>query len=215
MPHDIFICYSRSDRETADKLVGRLRGGLAGFPGRTPASVAAGTKEIEREPHAARAVVVLWSAVSRDSDFVLEEAEMANARTSSFRFSSRRVEYPYGFGRIQTADLVGLGWRGDRHPGFSQLIEVLTSNSATNPAQASPPAMPEPVPEFPARPGTTFQPTQGRRRGAAVVVIPAGSFLMGSPPDEPSRCCGRGAAAPSPYRKALCNGRTCGDLRRL
>jgi hypothetical protein len=34
------------------------------------------------------------------------------------------VEFPYGFGRIQTADLIG--WVGEPdHPGLKQLLESL------------------------------------------------------------------------------------------
>lgn len=197
MPHDIFICYSRSDRETADKLVGRLRAvGWSVFQDVNTHIGRRWHKEIERELHAARAVVVLWSAVSRDSDFVLEEAEYGKRKDILFPVFIERVEYPYGFGRIQTADLVDWGGE-DGHPGFSQLIEALTSQLGdSGPAQASPPAMPEPVPEFP-RPGTTFRDRlRDGGEGPLMVVIPAGSFLMGSPPDEPEGAADEGPQHP-------------------
>ncbi|MDV6348287.1 toll/interleukin-1 receptor domain-containing protein [Nitrosomonas sp. Is35] len=81
-------------------------------------------KEIERELHAAKAVVVLWSATSRDSDFVLEEAEYGKRKDILFPAFIERVECPYGFGRIQTADLIGWDHRTE-HAGLAQLLESL------------------------------------------------------------------------------------------
>ena len=81
-------------------------------------------KEIEKELHAAKAVVALWSAKSRDSDFVLEEAEYAKRKERLFPAFIEQVEYPYEFGRIQTADLIG--WAGEQeHPGLMKLLTSL------------------------------------------------------------------------------------------
>lgn len=57
--------------------------------------------------HAARAIVVLWSAHSRDSDYVLEEAEYGKRKEILFPAFIEPVEFPYGFSRIQTVNLVG------------------------------------------------------------------------------------------------------------
>ncbi|MDP1934528.1 MAG: toll/interleukin-1 receptor domain-containing protein, partial [Nitrosomonas sp.] len=74
--NDIFIGYSRSDSAIAERLMQRFQQeGWQVFIDRQTLVGRKWHKEIERELHAARAVVVLWSAASRDSDFVLEEAE--------------------------------------------------------------------------------------------------------------------------------------------
>lgn len=221
MPHDIFVCYSRSDREFADKVVQRL--GLHGWSVFQDVNTHVGRrwhKEIERELHAARAVVVLWSATSRDSDFVLEEAEYGKRNDILFPAFIERVEFPYGFGRIQTADLVG--WGGEEgHPGFDQLLQSLSlqlgggkTAQVTSPADAGS--------ETYSAAGLIFRDKLTRQRGwgetaqialsadagsegfptvettfrdklkdggegPLMVAVPAGRYLMGSPPDEPQR----------------------------
>lgn len=81
-------------------------------------------QEIEKELHSAKAVIVLWSASSRESDFVLEEAEYGKRKSILFPAFIENVEYPYGFSRIQTADLVG--WNGDpEHTGFIEFLNAL------------------------------------------------------------------------------------------
>ena len=141
-------------------------------------------KEIERELHAARAVVVLWSAASRDSDFVLEEAEYAKRKDILFPAFIERVEYPYGFGRIQTADLVGWNHQME-HAGLVQLLASLRvhlNGAGTEPLHSAAPI--QPVLKL----GQTFRdPLQSGGEGPLLTVIPAGRFLMGSPESEPGR----------------------------
>jgi hypothetical protein len=117
---DIFICYSRADCKVANQLSKRLEEeGWSAFMDVQTQVGRRWHKEIEKELHAARAVVVLWSARSRDSDFVLEEAEYGRRKEILFPAFIERVEYPYGFGRIHTADLIG--WAGDTdHPGLAE-----------------------------------------------------------------------------------------------
>ncbi|SER74330.1 Formylglycine-generating enzyme, required for sulfatase activity, contains SUMF1/FGE domain [Nitrosomonas sp. Nm51] len=152
-------------------------------------------KEIERELHAASAVVVLWSAKSRDSDYVLEEAEYGKRKDILFPAFIERVEFPYGFGRIQTADLIG--WEnGQDHSGLTQLLIPLRlhlngqdsiSTSASEPMPIAVKPKQSITPSLPA-PGQTFRDklkTSGE--GPLMVVIPPGRVLMGSPEDEPKR----------------------------
>ena len=62
--------------------------------------------EIEKELEQARAVVVLWSQAARESDYVLEEAEDAKERGILVPVRIEAVTIPYGFRRLQTADLI-------------------------------------------------------------------------------------------------------------
>ena len=141
-------------------------------------------KEIERELHAARAVVVLWSAASRDSDFVLEEAEYGKRKDILFPAFIERVEYPYGFGRIQTADLMGWSHQME-HAGLVQLLASLRVHLNGIGTESLHSAVPiQPV----LKPGQTFRdPLQSGGEGPLLTVIPAGRFLMGSPESEPGR----------------------------
>ncbi len=143
-------------------------------------------------------MVVLWSARSRDSDFVLEEAEYGRRKEILFPVFIERMEFPYGFGRIQTADLIG--WTSDTgHSGLAELIESLKEH--LNSREATPGSgdvihadaivTSKPVQPAPARvlaPGHTFRDRLKRgKAGPLMVVIRAGRFLMGSPADEPER----------------------------
>ncbi|MGB7990858.1 MAG: TIR domain-containing protein, partial [Candidatus Methylophosphatis roskildensis] len=200
---DIFICYSRTDRAIAAKLVGHLRAeGWSVFLDTQTQVGKRWHKEIEKELHAAKAIVVLWSAKSRDSDFVLEEAEYGKRKDILFPAFIERVEFPYGFGRIQTADLIG--WAGEAdHPGLLQLLEPLRLHLNTaqrNPPEATSQSV-EPIAAAalkaaqsgvsktrPPAPGQTFlDKLNSGGEGPLMVVIPAGRFLMGSPPEEPER----------------------------
>ncbi len=194
---DIFICYSRTDRAIASTLAERLRAeGWSVFMDVQTHVGRRWHKEIEKELHAAKAVVVLWSAQSRDSDFVLEEAEYGKRKDLLFPAFIERVEFPYGFGRIQTADLIGWAGKLD-HPGWAQLLASLRLHlNAADPSLlvAQPkvvvPSPPRDKPVAPRllAPGQTFRdPLKMGGEGPLMVVIPAGRFLMGSPPDESGR----------------------------
>jgi hypothetical protein len=112
---DIFICYSKTDRAIATRLGQRLQDeGWSVFMDVQTNVGKRWHKEIEKELQAARAVVVLWSARSRESDFVLDEAHDAAERGIIFPARIDEVIIPYGFRQFQTPDLIGwdgLGYR--------------------------------------------------------------------------------------------------------
>lgn len=182
---DIFIAYSRSDSAIAERLVQHFRQqGWAVFIDQQTHVGRRWHKEIERELHAARAVVVLWSAASRDSDFVLEEAEYGKRKNILFPAFIERVECPYGFGRIQAADL--MGWNHQmEHAGLIQLLASLRvhlNGSGTELLHSAAPIQPV------LKPGQTFRdPLQSGGEGPLLTVIPAGRFVMGSPESEANR----------------------------
>ncbi len=122
---DIFICYSRQDASIADRLMQRFQeAGWNVFIDKQTHVGRRWHKEIEQKLHATKAVVVLWSANSRDSDYVLEEAEYGKRKDILFPAFIEQVETPYGFSRIQTADLTG--WKGSEDsPDIMQLMNAL------------------------------------------------------------------------------------------
>jgi formylglycine-generating enzyme required for sulfatase activity len=215
---DIFICYSRTDSTVASQLVERLRAeGWSVFRDVQTHVGKRWHKEIEKELHAAKAVVVLWSARSRDSDYVLEEAQYGKLKEILFPAFIEDVEFPYGFGRIQTADLIG--WAGDEgHHGLAGVIESLKEH--LNSREATPGAGDVLHAEGVVTSKLDPRQRRGERRpdrsalrrfharhraeapkpvqpalaqtfrdadGPLMVVIPAGRFRMGSPADEPER----------------------------
>ncbi len=189
---DIFIAYSRSDSAIAERLVQHFRQqGWAVFIDKQTHVGRRWHKEIERELHAAKAVVVLWSATSRDSDFVLEEAEYGKRKDILFPAFIERVEFPYGFGRIQTADLIDWDHRTE-HAGLVQLQESLRVhlNGAMipSPELAELEKLVKPAAQSILMPGQTFRDKlKSGGEGPLLTVIPAGRFLMGSPDSEPNR----------------------------
>ena len=189
---DIFIAYSRSDSAIAERLVQHFRQqGWAVFIDRQTPVGRKWHKEIERELHTAKAVVMLWSAMSRDSDFVLEEAEYGKRKDILFPAFIERVEFPYGFGRIQTADLIGWDHQME-HAGLAQLQKSLwvhlngTVTPLPEPMETA--KLVNPAVQSILTPGQTFRDKlKSGGEGPLMVVIPAGRFLMGSPEDEPGR----------------------------
>jgi formylglycine-generating enzyme required for sulfatase activity len=189
--NDIFICYSKADRDIANQLVQRFKNeGWSVFIDTNTHVGRRWHKEIEKELHSAKAVVVLWSAKSRDSDYVLEEAEYGKRKDILFPALIESVEFPYGFGRIQTADLVG--WKGSQeHAGLTELLNSLWSHlngHASEPVAKTQPQSEQPVTTLFSTPGQTFRDKlKAGGEGPLMVIIPAGRFMMGSPTDEPER----------------------------
>ena len=73
---------------------------------------------------AARCVVVVWSAQSVESEWVLEEAGQGKRRRVLVPVFKEPVEPPMGFGLIQAADLSG--WRrGEPSDEFAAFFEDL------------------------------------------------------------------------------------------
>jgi len=179
---DIFICYSRSDRALADQLVQRLR--AAGWSVFIDVQTRVGErwdKAIQREMHAARAFVALWSERSIESDYVLEEAEYGKRKGILVPAFIERVDFPYGFSRIQTADLVG--WAGEPdHPGLAQILDALRQQlggveASPGSLSATPPSPPDMSVASGLAAGETFgDPLKSGGEGPLLVVTPAGRY---------------------------------------
>ena len=112
---DIFISYKREDQEEHGRvkpLADALR--AEGYEVFYDVYVPPGSKwedVLERKIADARAVIVLWSASSVESDWVKEEAEMAKAAGKLIPVMLDPVSPPFGFTRIEAANLIE--WDGD------------------------------------------------------------------------------------------------------
>ena len=194
---DIFICYSRTDATVAETLAERLE--AQGWSVYRDVKTQVGKswhEEIEAELHASKAVIVLWSSKSRGSHEVLDEARYAKDNGKLFPVLIQQILRPLGFGGIQTADLIG--WTGEQeHPGLTQLFTALRLHlnvGETRPASidpAQPPATQPGAAQAPTARISTEQTFRDKLKsggeGPLMEVIPAGRFLMGSPPDESAR----------------------------
>jgi tetratricopeptide (TPR) repeat protein len=119
---DIFISYARENSESAKRLAAELeaRGWSVFWDRRIPAGRRF-SEFISEKLATAKCVITLWSEAAVASDWVQEEAEAAKQRNVLVPALIEQVDPPWGFRRIQAADLVQ--WRGENgHAGFSQLL---------------------------------------------------------------------------------------------
>jgi len=191
---DIFISYKREDRPVAHMIRQRLK--KLGFSVWWDRKIPCGKsfdQVIQEALAEAACVIVLWSRRSIASDWVKDEAAKGARRGILVPALIDDVTVPLGFGRLQTADLVG--WFGEPdHPGFSGLCNAVSmllgrsvpetspvletsalgslrgcSRPAENPPPAPVPVTPLPPPRQPVR----------RRRGRVALTVLA-ILLFGS-----------------------------------
>ena len=137
---DVFISYDSEDRAIAEKIARGLTS--AGFSVWWDRHIQAGVrfkKEIQRQIDSARAVVVLWSAASTDSDWVGDEAQTALDANKLIPVRVDTTLPPLGFRQVQSLDLHG--WNGDSQAGtfqalLSSLRRLLDDSTASMPLDA-------------------------------------------------------------------------------
>jgi len=103
---DVFISYKSERRNAAQHLSRILE--LNGYSVWFDYGLFSGSDfgpQIERELRAAKAVVVLWCSLSRESRWVLEEADLATRLGTLTPAFLERVDPPLGFARADTIDL--------------------------------------------------------------------------------------------------------------
>jgi len=137
---DIFVSYANEDRGVAGKLAGALKAvGWSVWWDRTLLPGSHFDREIEAQIGRARAVVVLWSHSSVESDWVRSEADEGRRRNILVPALLDDAPIPIAFRSIQTASLVG--WDGaaddpslgDLKDGLSALIGLPSEKPALLP----------------------------------------------------------------------------------
>lgn len=162
MGADVFISYSRDDRETAHRLADALTAeGLSTWWDRDLLIGSNFADAILEQLRAARVVCVLWSPSALESTFVYDEAMRAHREGKLLPVRIAEVDPPLGFGALQTQDLTD--WDGDAEADkVQELITQLRLRIAR-------PAEPRPRP----RPWAGWWPEGSRRRwliGAAAAA---------------------------------------------
>ncbi len=103
---DIFISYKSERRRAAEHLTRILE--LHGYTVWFDYALLSGRefdRQIERELRAARAVIVLWCGMSRDSDWVRSEAHLAKKLEKLLPVWIEKVDLPMAFDQLHTIDL--------------------------------------------------------------------------------------------------------------
>ena len=101
---DIFISYASEDRPRAETFAGALeQRGWSTFWDRTIPTGKTWREVIDEELNEARCIVVLWTATSVKSDWVIEEAEDGVKRRILMQVRLEDVEIPRGFRLKQAA----------------------------------------------------------------------------------------------------------------
>jgi sulfatase modifying factor 1 len=120
---DVFLSYAREDLERAAALVSVLekQGWSVWWDVNDIPAGKRFDEEIDEALNGARAVLVLWSRHSVESDYVIEEAAEAKELQTLIPIRIDEVKLPRGSRRLQTADLVG--WNGVTHPGLAKLLD--------------------------------------------------------------------------------------------
>lgn len=130
---DVFISYAREDQGPAERLAKALeaQGWSVWWDRKIPFGKPF-DEVIEEALASARCVLVLWSASSIASRWVLEEAHYAYERRILVPVSVDGVAPPIGFRRAQTADLVA--WDGQNtFPAFRKLLADVHGVIASGP----------------------------------------------------------------------------------
>lgn len=126
---DVFISYKREDRAIAQRLASALE--QLGFEVWWDLELLAGDKfrKVIREViDKCSAAVVLWSAKSVESDFVMDEAGHAMRRGKLCPARIDDADLPFGFGQTHADDLSG--WEGElTHAGFQSLVRSLEART--------------------------------------------------------------------------------------
>jgi TIR domain len=145
---DIFISYAREDAATAERLAHALEEhGWSVFWDRHIPAGRNFDAFILEQIRAAACMIVLWSRAACESEWVLEEANEGRQRRILVPARIDNVDPPFGFSRIQCADVIG--WRSAKNGGdLSPLINALSvpvSQSTTPSADDSTFSPPSPA----------------------------------------------------------------------
>jgi TIR domain-containing protein len=174
---EIFISYSREDRDWVERLASQLQS--EGYSVWWDWDLLVGKRyreTIDNELQTCRAAVVVWSQHSVQSDFVRDEAEEAQQRNILVPILKEMVRPPAGFRQIQTADLST--WTGGgTHAEFRRVVKGISfmvgrpATGDSSGASASDPHSPPRTPSItPADSANLSKPTAGVAAKAALAT---------------------------------------------
>lgn len=163
--HDIFLSYAREDRERIKLLAQTLESlGWSVWWDRWMPTGKSFDEVIQENLDVSRKVLVVWSKMSIQSNWVREEAREGARREVLFPVLIDQVAIPLGFRRMQAADLIH--WQGDlQDEQWQRLVEDLASVLGPPQQKEAKIANTEPLSQ------NTLQTPEG------MVCVPKGPFL--------------------------------------
>lgn len=132
-PSSLFVSYGRADSGRVRKLVAALS--AAGYTVWWDDLIEAGdsfARRIEDKLDSADAVVVVWSATSVNSDWVLDEAAKGRDRRRLVPVTFDGCEPPLGFRQYQVVDLGNWARNGDR-ADFARFVRGVAATVSGEP----------------------------------------------------------------------------------
>lgn len=125
---DVFLSYAQADAKRAKQVADALE--AKGWTVWWDVSLVAGDRfrtRIGEELHSARCVVVLWSATSIESDWVIDEADDGKKRRILVQALIEKVLPPHGFRQIQFANLIE--WDNSGSGEFARLCAGISRHA--------------------------------------------------------------------------------------
>ncbi|MEN8178241.1 MAG: SUMF1/EgtB/PvdO family nonheme iron enzyme [Pseudomonadota bacterium] len=195
---DIFISYARVDLERVRPIAEALQahGWEVWWDLNSLRSGQSFNKAIREALSQAKSVLVLWSETSTESSWVEAEAYWAweNDKLASVVLDDGlRLPVPFNTTHVEYL----CDWSGDTStPGFRKLIADLTElmgapgkTTGTSSIEIQQSQQPAKSASNSRAPGAVYRdPLKNGGEGPEMVIIPAGTFLMGSPEYEEDRC---------------------------
>ena len=176
---DVFISYSREDRQTAELIAQNVRalGYNLWWDEDIPPHLSYG-ELIEQRIAEAKAAIVIWSPSAAASQWVRAEANLARERNKLIQTSVGGTEPPLPFNQIQFAPIGD--WKGEPdHPAWRKIRSSLLALCGPGGDAAMPAAGPAPTPSPPPAPVPAPPP--------APAPVPAPSPVTASPTRPPAR----------------------------
>lgn len=120
---DVFISYKKEDRAVAERVAHFLNEiGLSVFWDHAIVAGEGWDDRIEQELDLSRSVIVLWTALSRESRWVRNEARRGLERQVLIPVLAEDVRLPLEFADVQCENLIG--WNGELvHRGWMRVVE--------------------------------------------------------------------------------------------
>ncbi len=187
--NDIFLSYASDDRDRVRPLVEALTAaGWSVFWDRTIPFGSTWDRVLSEKLEFCRCLLVVWSRHSVASDWVLEEVHEAKSTgVTIVPVLLDQVKPPLGFRRLQAADLST--WDGKpESPSIRDFIQALQNIIQSAIPQKPSKPLEEPqilAPQLKSspphvKPASDPEPLITNTIGMTFVLIPAGTFLMGS-----------------------------------